>query len=187
MARLNGDEVRRSMQDAGIPDAAISTTLVREGCQNIRDHICGRGFIRSDQPGYQGIFLYPERLPHAAKARKVFYVVAKEFLLSGIPSYCISLSRLVTALGETEDGELDYFRVTGANMVFVTEFYEQDAPFPLQPWQAGVLRSWIRNKFDSRGGVSFLSDRRLDLIQDWWPESFRHVLAEHVRQFPVSN
>ena len=164
------DEIRHGLKTAGVPDSVFSTTLVKEGQDKLRQYIIDRVLSR------KGIWLYAKpRL--AASARKTFYLLAKELFLSGTTVCCIPLSRLADALNSDEFfGEA--VMVERVKAVFILDFYESGAGFPLDAYNASRVRTWIRSKIESGGVVSLLSDTTPDKCTDWWPTSFMGYLTD---------
>lgn len=178
--------IKASLAKAGIPDAAITTTLPLMGREDIRSYIAKRGYI--GETGLQGYYVYPQVVGDTAKARKVFYVTAKEMMLSGVQVYCIPLVRLVQRLtDDSGDSDTDYELnfIESSQMLFVLDFYEREVPFPLSPWQAAVVRNWIKERIESKLAVSLLGDKRLEDCSDWWPSPFLNQLGLGLTTFVV--
>ena len=180
-------EIDQMLVSCGIPDNAIKTTLPRMGQTAIREYVAQRRF--ETEAGLQGTYLYSRRPSDAIKARLAFHVLAKEMLLSGVSCYVMSLTRLVAALSDDEDemDDRDYHRATDAKVLFVTDFYEHGAAFPVSPWQAARVRNWIKDKYETGGAVSLLGDAALMQASSWWPGSFLSFLQSSVREFEVAS
>lgn len=171
---IRDDDIRQGLSAAGIPAVAMSTTLPKEGAPQLRQLIV-EGVLRPPR----GVFLYPKSKTKASAARTLFYLVAKELFLSGVSVYCIPLSRLVSLLSnyDSED-ENAAAMVDRVRAVFVLDFFEDGAPFPLQAWEAAKLRSWIRARVEAGVSVSFLSDSSPDRCGLWWPSSFMGYVCD---------
>jgi len=179
---MSDAEILRNMKAAGVPDAALMTTLPLEGCPDIRTFIREAGYRSAS--GYHGVYIHPKKVTDAGKARKVFHVIAKEMILHRESVYCISLDRLVEGLSSDYDSTaID--RAESATTLFLADFYERGAPFPLAPWQAGVVRSWIRSKFENGGAVSLLGDGPMREAVAWWPPAFLGFLSENMHTFVI--
>lgn len=165
------EEIRLGLRNAGVPEYAFSTTLVKENQSKLREFITERILTK------KGLFLY-SKPKLAAQARKSFYLVAKELFLSGTTVCCIPLSRLVEALN-AEDYSGDAVMIDKVRSVFLLDFYEGGTGFPLNAYDAAKVRSWIRSKIEGGGMVSMLSDTTLDKCSDWWPASFLGFIHEN--------
>lgn len=174
---MNKDaEIRAGLKNSGIPELAFSTTLALEGATELRRLITGKEFIRPSST--RGLYLYPSAPSKAAQARKQFYLTAKELFLSGVSVYCIPLSRLLGAI-TTDDMDDEAYRVEQVRMVFILDFYEAGAGCPLSTKEAARLRYWVRDRFESRDAVSFLSDTPVDRCAEWYPESFLGFIRDN--------
>lgn len=159
-----------------IPEFVFPTTLVKEGQQPLREIVANKTYRHNGQ--LYGFFLYANRDGSVTKARRIFYLVAKEMFLSGNTVYCLSMSDLVAAL-TTNDYSTDSAAIDNVQTVFVTDFFEDATVSPMSPQEAGIVRAWVRRKFEGGGAVSFLSDADIMNCKSWWPESFLRFLQEH--------
>lgn len=164
------------MKRSGIPAFVIPTTLPKEGHPEIREMIQS-GAYRHNGEMY-GFYLFTQRDTSVTKARRVFYLIAKELFLSGVKVYCVSLSDLIDAFNAEEYNGHAY-ACDNVDMVLLTDFYESGAPNPMTPQDSSRLRAWMRNRFEEGKAVSLLSDAPLDRCDGWWPASFLRYLAEH--------
>jgi hypothetical protein len=173
----NNEEIRKGMTRCGIPSSVIPTTLILEGRKDIRDLIQAKAFIKPS--GSVGLFFYPSNKAQFAKARKLFFTTAKELFLSGMPLYCGTLTKIIETL-RSEDYTNNAALLDNAKMVFITDFYEEGAEFPLTGSEATQMRNWVKEMFEQNKAVCFLSDTALSEIKSWWPASFISIVAEHV-------
>lgn len=175
-------EITSALQSSGIPVTSIYTTLAKEKCLDIRGWT--RPEVYAGAAGYRGIYVHPQRPKDNMKARRVFYTVAKEMVLAGQTCYGISLSLLVHGMNADFE-ETAFTRADSANFVFIADFYEDGAAFPLSAWQAGRLRSWVRERFERGLSVSLLGDKPLSGTHSWWPVSFTGFLSEKMDVYAV--
>jgi len=171
------DEIRLSLRNSGVPELVFSTTLAKEEAPELRALITGGALVRPASAS--GIYLYPKTRTSTVRARKLFYLVAKELLLSGVTICCLPLSRLMEALN-ADDFVGEAARVERVRMVFLLDFYEEGAGFPFSPSDAARLRAWVRHRFEAGNAVSFLSDSAIDRCIPWWPQSFLGFISDNV-------
>ena len=177
------DDIKNSILSSGIPSLAIATTLPKEGADVLRKWVQERQFDKAEG-GSIGAFLHP-RIPSATnQTRRVFHVLAKEMVLSGVSVYSLPLERLVTGMTADYDNE-DFERADVADVTFVTDFYERGASFPLQPWQAGAFRSWAKRKIENEKTVCLLSEGIWKEAQAWWTPSFLGFLQASMQTFAI--
>ncbi len=171
------DEIRMSLRNSGVPELVFGTTLAKEEAPELRELITSSTLVRPTSA--RGLYLYPKTRTATVRARKLFYLVAKELLLSGVTICCLPLSRLMEAL-DSDDVVGEAARVERVRMVFVLDFYEEGAGFPFSPSEAARLRAWMRRRFEAGNAVSFLSDSALDRCVPWWPQSFLGFISDNV-------
>jgi hypothetical protein len=172
----NDKSILAGLKQSGIPEFVYTTTLVKEGKADIREVIASKGYQHNGQ--LYGFYVFTQRNSSVTKARRVFYLIAKEMFLSGVTVYCVSMPNLVAALN-ANDYSVAANAIDNVQMVFVTDFFEDDAICPLSPGDAGRVRSWVRDKFEVGGAVSFLSDASLERCGAWWSNAFLRFLSEH--------
>lgn len=163
------EEIRQGLRAAGVPEGVFKKTLKTENAEPLREMITSGAFVRDGAT--TGIFLHPSKRTEAARARTIFYLLAKEMFLSGTTVYCIPVIRLLEAMNGT-DHTMESMMLEKVRMVFITDFYEEGAPFPFSAQDAGRLRLWVRSRFEEGKGVSFLSDTPLARAGSWWSEGF---------------
>jgi hypothetical protein len=178
------EEILLGLRSAGVPLKVCATTLVKEEALDLRVLVEGKALIRDEDAS--GIYMHP-RLKTTelfGRARKLFYLVAKELFLSGHTVYCIPMFKLMETLkGDgSEDAES---RIERVRMVFVLDFYEDGAPCPYSPQDASRLRAWTRQRFEDGKAVSFLSDSNADGCTSWWPLSFTGFIKDSFITYPV--
>lgn len=178
---VNDKALVQMLNDCGVPNAAISTTLPKEGQNELREFVEKRRYREGGT--YRGVYVYNLRPAEAVKARRVFLTAAKEMLLSGAACYVLSLSRLVEAINNEEEDN-DWHRINEADIVFVTDFYEHGCNSPMDSWQATRVRHWVKDKIEEGKGVSLLADVR-PMGAAWWPPSFLAFIQSHVVEFEV--
>lgn len=171
------EDIRKGLRNAGITELVFGTTLLRENAPDLRELIANDGLVR--QGSSKGLYLYPKVKTAVAQTRKLFYLVAKELFLYGVPVYVIPLTRLVDAIN-SEDIYPEAAKVESVSMVFVLDFYEEGAGFPFSTQDAARVRSWVRARFESGKAVSFLSDCGIDRCTAWWPQSFMGFITDNV-------
>ena len=169
-------EIQRGLRMAGTPDYVDTTTLLKEGAVELRGMVSG-GVLAKPKSSV-GLYLYPAKPSAYSRARTLFYLVAKELFLSGSTVYCIPLSRLYDSL-HSDDITPESTMLSQARFIFVTDFYEEGAPCPLQPHEASRVRAWIREKYEKGGAVSLLSDKPPEACTLWWPTAFIGFLTSH--------
>jgi hypothetical protein len=172
----NDKSILAGLKQSGIPEFVYATTLVKEGRADIREIISTKGYQHNGQ--LYGFYVFTQRNSSVTKARRVFYLIAKEMFLSGVTVYCISMPNLVAALNAS-DYSVAANAIDNVQMVFVTDFFEDEAICPLTPTDAGRVRSWVRDKFELGGAVSLLSDASLERCGAWWSNAFLRFLSEH--------
>lgn len=173
---MSDSEIREGMKRSGIPDFVVPTTLPKEGHQDVRDLIQTRAYMHNSL--MFGFYTYWQRSSSVTKARRTFYLIAKEMYLSGVKVYCTSLAGLVEAL-TTQDYSYEAYAMDNVDMIFVSDFYEDQAPCPLTPAESSRVRAWARAVFEDGRAVSFLGDSPPDRCGSWWPDSFMRFIAEH--------
>jgi len=168
--------IAAGLRQSGVPEFVFTTTLVKESQPELREMIATSAYRHNGQ--LYGFYLFTQRTTSVTMARRVFYLIAKELFLSGVTVYCTSLADLNDTLG---DGEYTSASagVHSAEVVFVTDFYEDGSACPLDPAEASRVRAWVRSKFERGQAVSFLGDMPLDRCSAWWPSSFLRFIAEH--------
>lgn len=180
---MNRDaEIRQGLKMAGVPEGVFKKTLVSEDAKPLRDMITNGALLRTD--GTTGLFVHPSKRLESAKARTVFYLAAKEMFLSGNTVYCIPVIRLLEVMNATDHSH-EAMMLDRVRMVFVTDFYEEGAPFPFTPADAGRLRLWVRTRFEEGKGVSFLSDTPMARAAAWWTEGFLGFIGGNTTAYPV--
>jgi hypothetical protein len=170
------EEIKRGLKASGVPESVFSTTLPREHAEELREMIVTKTLVSFSEA--RGVYIYPKTKTNTVQARRIFYLVAKELYLSGVTVACLSLSRLVELLN-SEDYVGEAVRVDRVRVVFLLDFYEEGAPFPLSPQDAAKVRAWVRSRFESGAAVSFLSDAPVDRCSAWWPVSFLGFINEN--------
>lgn len=170
------DEIRQGLRNAGVTEAVFSTTLLKEDAPALRELITSKSLVRPSSA--RGLFLYPSVKGNTGKARKLFYLVAKELFLSGVTVCCIPLTRLLEAL-TSDDLHGDASRVERVRVVFILDFYEEGAGFPFSTQDAARLRAWVRHRFEAGNAVAFLSDSAPERTLPWWPQSFTGFIHDH--------
>ena len=163
------EEIRQGLRMAGVPEGVFKKTLITEDAKPLREMITGGTLVRDGAT--TGIFLHPAKRSDSARARTVFYLTAKEMFLSGTTVYCIPVIRLLEAMSAVDHSH-ETMMLERVRMVFVTDFYEEGAPFPFSAADAGRLRLWVRSRFEEGKGVSFLSDTGMAKAGAWWSEGF---------------
>lgn len=179
----NNEDIIQCMRDSGVPSSVLNTTLLIEQEVELRGYLSRKDY-RPTKDSMMGVFIHPATSAATVKARRVFHVMAKEMVLNGESLYSLSLSRIVEGL-TADEAMVDAERAKAASVVLIADFYERGAPFPLQPWQAGVFRSWVKEKYESGGAVCLLSDGTWKQTESWWPQSFTGFLMEHTRTFSI--
>lgn len=174
------DDIRSAIRSARIPSSVLSTTLPKEGENALRDYVLHRRYKRNSE--YLGIYLYPSTLAVSAKARKAFFLVAKEMILSRVSVYCTTLSDLAKHLSYDYD---DDDGIESADVLFIADFYEQGAPMPLDAKFSAMVRSWIRGRLEKGKGICLLADSSPNLIETWWPSSFRTIIEGYLEVFRI--
>lgn len=176
------DEIRLGLKAAGIPESVYSTTLVIENAQPLRDMITSRSLMRPS--GATGVFVTPTKGAEAMRARRIFYLLAKELFLSGTTVCCLPATRLIEALN-SDDYSGEAMLVDKVKAVFVTDFFEDGAPFPFTALDAAKIRAWVRQRYERGDAVSFLSDAPAARCTQWWPISFLGFISDHTVAYPV--
>lgn len=176
------EEIRQGLRMAGVPEGVFKKTLVTENAKELRDMITGGALIRNGST--VGVFVHPSKLSEAARARNVFYLLAKEMFLSGTTVYCIPVIRLLEALAATDHSH-ESMMLEKVRMVFITDFYEAGAPSPFSPGDAGRLRLWVRSRFEEGRGVSFLADTPMAKASAWWSDGFLGFIGGNTVPYPV--
>lgn len=171
------DEIRQGLRNAGVPEMVFGTTLLREEAPELRELITSQSLVRPSSA--RGLFLYPKAKGTTGKARKLFYLVAKELFLSGVTVFCIPLTRLMETLTSFDDINGDASRLERVRVVFILDFYEEGAGFPFSTQDAARLRAWVRQRFEAGNAVSFLSDSAPERSLPWWPQSFMGFIHDH--------
>lgn len=176
------EEIKQGLKASGVPESVFSTTLPREGAEDLRELIVTHALVQTTSA--KGVFVYNKSKTSAVQARKVFYLIAKEMYLSGTTVGCLPLSRLVEFLN-ADDYVGEAARIDRVRVVFLLDFYEEGASFPLSPQDAARVRAWVRSRFESGGAVSFLSDAPVDRCSGWWPMSFLGFINENAFVYAV--
>lgn len=169
------EEIEQGLRAAGVPSYVFKTSLAQEGQTELALMIKDGAFTKPDDP--TGLFIYPKNERQSAVARRLFYLAAKSMLLRGILVHCVSLPKLAEAIKSDTNTDL-WASVEAATHVFITDFYEHGGANPLDPYTAGLVRTWVRAKFEAGHAVSFLSDTEPDSMQPWWPLSFISVITD---------
>jgi len=182
MTLTKDEEIRTGLKSSGVPEATFYTTLVLENASDLRELIVSRSLLRKGAA--KGVYVYPKAKANTTRARKLFYLVAKEMFLTGTTVFCVSLTRLVELLN-SEDYFGDAASIDKVRVVFLLDFYEEGAPSPLTPSDAAKVRTWVRQRFEEGNAVSLLSDSPLDRCAPWWPVSFLGFLNENVYTYAV--
>lgn len=186
MARgIEQDNIRRLLRQSGVPDWVIPTTLQKEKQMPLREFYQTAAYLSGDGL-WRGVYVHPGRPGADAQARKVFFLAAKEAALLGLQVYVLSLTRLVMALCDDPDGHTnDGAAIDTVKTLWVTGFYEHGVPFPLSPWQAARLRSWVLERYESGNSISWLADKPLSETSPWWNGAFIGMLQGHTVTFSV--
>lgn len=175
------EEIRAGLLGSGVPDMVLRTTLCKEGAHDLRGIVSGKVL---DGQEARGLYVYPKNKNSVMRARRLFYLTAKELFLSGTTVCCLPLTRLMSAI-TTEDFVGEASRVERVRMVFATDFYEEGAGFPFSTHDSAKLRAWVRQKFELGSAVCFLADADLDHCTSWWPQSFTGFIADHSLVYQV--
>lgn len=176
------EEIRLGLKSAGIPESVFGTTLAKENAMSLREMVTQHALVQPTRA--TGLYVYPSKRTEALRARKLFYLLAKELFLSGSTVCCLPITRLIEALNSDEySGEA--MLIDKVRMVFVLDFFEEGAPFPFTAFDAARIRTWVRQRYETGNAVSFLSDSPLDRSASWWPQSFLGFIGDHTVAYPV--
>lgn len=176
---MDSEAMKKGLFAVGVPARAAQTTLVLEGQQALRDSIKGR-----DAEAGTGYVVYPATDKYAAKARTVFYTLAKECFLLRNRVCVVNLTRAVDAL-LTDGYPAVMDCMSESRMLFITDFYEYGAPSPFSGADGARFRGFVKGYIESGRAVSVLSDRPLPSCKDWYPASFLELLSGHTEAFVV--
>lgn len=173
---ISDEQIQKGLTNSCIPSFVFSTTLVKEGAPELRKIVAERTLIRPY--GMRGVFVHPCNKGSMNKARRMFYLLAKEMHLSGISVHCIPMYRLVEHI-TSDDFSVEMERIESVKMVFVLDFCEKGTPMPYSPAHAAALRTWLRERFESGKAASFLSDLPLEASAIWWAESIIGFIGDN--------
>lgn len=183
MPPIDKKQTLELLRQSGIPDLAIRSNLEKEKQGTLRYFLQSKSFVHDG--GWRGAYLYPKTNKDIVTARRAFFVAAKEAVLLGHSISVFSLPRLIEAMFGEDDYGNNFSDLEARPMLWVSGFYEEGAPFPLEPWQAAKLRSWAIERYESKRPISWLSDKPLAGTGAWWNGSFLSLLDEHVVSFSV--
>lgn len=179
--------IKDSILACGIPQSALSTTLLLQGEAKLRTYVLQREWEKKGDG--RALFLHPTTPKARTHALKVFHVLAKEFVLMGADIHFITLTRLMrNVLSDTEDYDDDLaYRIDNAEAVFVSGF--QDNAFPKNPHtddQIFEFYEWL-NDFWVRGRlVYFFADATVQRCTAWWDTTFLAQIEERVDHYEVA-
>lgn len=176
------EEIRLGLKSAGIPATIFGTTLSKEDAMPLRGMVTDGSLVKASTA--TGLYVYPKTRTASMRARRLFYLAAKEMFLSGVTVCCIPAFRLAEALN-AEEYVGEAAMIDKVRMVFVLDFYEDGAPFPFTAYDAARMRHWVRQRYEAGSAVSFLSDSPLDRGATWWPASFLGFIGDHTVAYPV--
>jgi hypothetical protein len=183
MAVSTDEEKVKMLKSIGVPISAMRTTLGREKEDTLRTFIQEKKYMKNKHD-YKGIFMHQRRPVHVVRARHIFFVTAKEMLLSGLSVYVTTLGQLAQELTQDYDSDRTE-RINESTILFILGFYERGSGFPLDYWKASVVRDWILGRFEMEKSVCLLSGGTLKDATAWWSEDFLTSLSEHVEIFPI--
>lgn len=173
---ISDEQIQKGLDNSCIPKFVCGTTLLKEEAPDLRKIVAERLLVRPT--GLRGVFMHPKSKGTTEKARRLFYVLAKELHLSGISVHCIPAFRLVEHLS-SQEFSVEMERVDSVKIVFILDFYEKGAPNPYSPHQSALLRTWLRERFESGKAACFLSDVPLEASAAWWADSIIGFIGDN--------
>ncbi len=179
------DDIRSRLLSAGVPEEALSTTLLREGHTELRE-VISKKLYSSSRLLFFGQAVQPTGGGSICRgAALAFYLAAKEMVLLGESVYCCSLVDLHDALyGQDKDNVAPF--VDSADYVAIRDFYDpggRGEPY-FTPYEASHFASWLIKRH-SREGKGFLlhSGSPLAGIDRWWTNAMVGYLQAKSRSF----
>jgi hypothetical protein len=183
----NDAAIRDAVLSCGVPNAALSKTLPLLGQAALREHVMGEEWRKRHDA--RSLFLYPQNVKARSNARRVFHVMAKEFVLVGADIQLVSVARLVrNVLGKEDEYEENLaYRVRNAEVVLVSDFY--DLAFRKNPHtdeQQYEFYNWLVDAWTAGKVTYFLADATVQKCTPWWDETFLMQIEEHVTPYEVA-
>lgn len=168
------DPIVKALDDAGVPPFVHGLTLLSEGYDTLR------GNVKAGRVG--NLIVYPQGKAHV-KARKAFYLYAKELFLSGICVHCVSLYNLGMALKGDHPNLLENIR--GAEHLFVADFFNKGVA-PSEAAGARAVAAYLLKRFERELKISVFADTSPQTWHAWWPASLVAALEENATVLSVS-
>jgi hypothetical protein len=185
---VDNDKIKNLLKSAGLPKEVFSTTLVKQGMEELREYITGKVFEQRPV-----VYIYPEI--HTKKdiessrdkAELAFYLLLKELVLSGQQTFSCQLVDVHTALfKETDEAENISTRM-GTQFLGVSRFVESGEK-PGQfftPYEIAYFNSWVYRRVNDEKGLVLLGDCSLSNCDKWWPTSMVAYLRKHAVTFGI--
>lgn len=167
--------VGRALQSCGVTRAAIATTLKSEGHLKMRELVEQELYVEDETENWICINVYATKATDPVRHRLAFNLLAKELHLSRAEIRIMALKDLVDIVkGESERFTVD--ALMGLEMLFVTDFYEDGAPFPLDPYDAMLVRAFVKKFVEEDLGFCTMTELPLNKCTKWWPQNFLALL-----------
>lgn len=178
-------DVGRGMEACGVSRAAIASSLASEGHTEMREFVMeGLYEVDPDYDTFTCINVYGQKNTDPSALRLAFNLLAKELHLSRAEVRVMDLQTLIGILrGDNERWvQADLMAL---DMLFVTDFYEDGAPYPLDAYDSMLLRAFIRRFVEECSGFCSMTDIPLVKCTKWYPQNFLTYLANKSIQFKV--
>lgn len=178
---MGSKELKAALKRAGIPSSYITTTLPREGHQELRSWIDNEVFIH--EAGIKGVTFISATPATFSKARRVFFVFAKEMVISG---YSVVVHDMVSVLELSQTPVVSAKNLrSGYDFIFIPDFAEGGASAPFDGETALKVRTFLRKLIDYGVGICTLSDRPQAAGQ-WYPDSLLALMSENSFAYPIA-
>jgi hypothetical protein len=181
---VNLSAIGRALESSGVSRDAIMNTLELAGFPEMREMVVQELYFDEDDPHYLSINVHGQKGTSPKHLRMVFNLLAKEISLNRGVVRVVSFkdfSDAVCGRGErhTPDSLMEL------DMLFVLDFYEDGAPFPLGAFDAMLVRAFVRRFMEE--GLGFCTHTDIPLLKTtkWWPQNFLSLIDEYSTQFLV--
>ena len=185
---MSKEQVIAKLRAAGVPREAFSTTLAKEGMDDIRAYVTGR-----EEDAKRMLYLYQTQTRstlYSEKAELAFFLLAKELVLSGEDVFCCDLVNVHTALFKDDDEATEFYsRLDNINSGFIAirHFHDKGGKVEqfMTPYESAYFASWLIRKFQDGVGFILLGGAPIMEAVDWWPASFLGYLRSRSIVFEV--
>lgn len=174
----------RALEASGVSRDALASTLPTQGLVEMREMVTEELFLDEDTNTYLSINVHGQKTTSPKRLRLAFNLLAKELGLARATFRIMSFKDFSDVVCSRHD------RYTTSNlmdldMLFVLDFYEEGAVFPLDAYDSMLVRAFVRRFMEEGCGFCTHTDIPLLKATKWWPQNFLGLIDEYSNHFLV--